>query len=111
MWLKIIKWLVIPLLLIAAGFAITVYVVNNPTDSMVARALTYDNVLKALREHIMLLLVSMCGAMVVGIVTGIMLSRPRFYYIGRGINIVNMGQTIPSLKHSGPFLHCIRPRF
>lgn len=98
MWLKIIKWLVIPLLLIAAGFAITIYVVNNPTDSMVARALTYDNVLKALREHIMLLLVSMCGAMVVGIVTGIMLSRPRFYYIGRGIeNIVNMGQTIPSL--------------
>lgn len=98
MWLKIIKWLVVPLLLIAAGFAITIYVVNNPTDSMVARALTYDNVLKALREHIMLLLVSMCGAMVVGIVTGIMLSRPRFYYIGRGIeNIVNMGQTIPSL--------------
>ncbi len=92
------RWLFVPLLLIAAGIVISVYTVNNPTDSLVARALTYDSILKSLREHLWLMLVSMIGAIVVGVLVGIMLSRPKLYYLGRGVeNVVNVGQTIPSL--------------
>lgn len=95
---KIWKWVIIPLLLIAIGVVIVIYTVNNPTDSLVARALTYSNVIKALREHLGLMLVSMVGAIVVGVLGGILLSRPNLYYIGRGVeNVVNVGQTIPSL--------------
>lgn len=92
------KWLILPLLLITVGAVIVYYTVNNPTDSMVARALTYDNVIKALRQHMTLMLVSMFGAIVTGVLIGIMLSRPKLYYVGRGVeNVVNVGQTIPSL--------------
>jgi osmoprotectant transport system permease protein len=95
---KFWRWLILPLLLIAAGFIITIYTVNNPTDSLVARALTYSNVFKALNQHLMLMFVSMVGAIIIGVLIGIMLSRPKLYYIGRGVeNIVNVGQTIPSL--------------
>jgi len=92
------RWLILPLLLITVGFVITIYTVNNPTDSLVARALTYSNVFEALNQHLMLMLVSMIGAIIIGVAIGIMLSRPKLYYIGRGVeNIVNVGQTIPSL--------------
>ncbi len=92
------RWIILPLLLVGAGVVIAVYTVNNPTDSLVARMLTYDNILTALREHLMLMLVSMIGAIIVGVLVGIMLSRPKLYYVGRGVeNVVNVGQTIPSL--------------
>ncbi len=92
------RWLFIPLLLIAVGVIISIYTVNNPTDSLVARALTYENILNRLQEHLWLMLVSMFGAITVGVLVGIMLSRPRLYYLGRGVeNVVNLGQTIPSL--------------
>ncbi|MDY6826003.1 MAG: ABC transporter permease [Bacillota bacterium] len=95
---KLWKWVIIPLLLIVIGVVIVVYAVNNPTDSLVARALTYSNIFKALREHLGLMLVSMFGAIIVGVLAGILLSRPKLYYIGRGVeNVVNVGQTIPSL--------------
>jgi osmoprotectant transport system permease protein len=95
---KLGKWVIIPLLLIVVGVVIVIYTTNNPTDSLVARSLTYSNVFKALREHMGLLLVSMFGAVVVGVLGGILLSRPKLYYLGRGVeNVVNIGQTIPSL--------------
>ncbi len=92
------KWLLVPLILIAIGVIIVIYTVNNPTDGLVARALTYDNIFTALREHLGLMVVSMFGAIIVGVLVGIMLSRPKLYYLGRGVeNVVNVGQTIPSL--------------
>ena len=92
------RWLILPLLLVGTGILIVIYTVNNPTDSLVARALTYNNVLKGLHEHLMLMVVSMFGAIFIGVLVGIMLSRPRLYYVGRGVeNVVNVGQTIPSL--------------
>ncbi|MDW7739500.1 MAG: ABC transporter permease [Bacillota bacterium] len=92
------RWVILPLILISIGVVIVVYTVNNPTDSLVARALTYNNVLKGLREHLQLMVVSMFGAIIFGILVGIMLSRPKLYYLGRGVeNVVNVGQTIPSL--------------
>ncbi len=92
------RWVILPLIFIAIGAVIVVYTVNNPTDSLVARALTYENVMKGLRQHLSLMIVSMIGAIVFGVLVGIMLSRPKLYYLGRGVeNIVNVGQTIPSL--------------
>ncbi len=92
------KLVLVPLFLVIVGVVIVIYTVNNPTDGLVARMLTYDNVIRALREHLMLMLVSMIGAITVGVLVGIMLSRPSLYYLGRGVeNVVNVGQTIPSL--------------
>ncbi len=95
---KLWKWLFVPLLMIAVGMAIVAYTVSNPTDSIVARMLTYDRVFRVLREHAALVFVSMIGATIVGVAGGIMLSRPKLYYVGRVVeNIVNVGQTVPSL--------------
>ncbi len=95
---KLWRWFLLPLLLLAVGVSIVVYTVNNPTDSLVARALTYENVLRGLREHLVLMVVSMAGAIIFGVLVGIMLSRPKLYYLGRGVeNVVNVGQTIPSI--------------
>lgn len=90
--------LIYPLLLVAIGSIIVIYTANNPTDSLVARMLNYSNIFKALREHFMLMLVSMIGAIIVGVLSGIVISRPKLYYLGRIIeNIVNIGQTVPPL--------------
>lgn len=92
------NYLLIPILLVGAGVGIVAYTVANPTDSLVARSLTYANVMLALQQHLGLMVVSMFGAIIVGILVGIMLSRPKLYYLGRGVeNVVNVGQTIPSL--------------
>ncbi len=91
-------YLLIPVLLILAGFGIATYGVLFPTDSLVARALTYANVMLALQQHMGLMVVSMFGAIIAGVLVGIMLSRPKLYYLGRGVeNVVNVGQTVPSL--------------
>lgn len=91
-------WVGIPLIMIGIAAAIVIYSVNNPTDSIVARMLTYERIFRVIREHMGLLLVSMIGATIVGVAGGIMLSRPGLYTIGRVVeNIVNIGQTIPSL--------------
>lgn len=90
--------LIVPLLLMAVGAFIIIYTSNNPTDSLVATMLTYSRVFKALREHFVLMIVSMFGAIIVGVLAGIMLSRPKLYYLGKIIeNIANIGQTVPPL--------------
>lgn len=74
------------------------YVINNPTDSMVERMLSSEQISRSLREHIVLVAVSMAGALAVGIPGGIFLSRPGFYRLGKILeNAVNVGQTVPSL--------------
>lgn len=85
------------LIFVLAGVLIW-YVMNNPTDSMVERMLAGEVIMRTLREHIVLVVVSMLGAMLVGIPGGILISRPRFYKIGKVLeNVVNVGQTVPSL--------------
>lgn len=95
---KLWKWLFIPLIMIGIAAAVVIYTVNNPTDSIVARMLTYERVFRVIREHMGLLLVSMIAATIVGVGGGIMISRPKLYRVGRVIeNVVNVGQTVPSL--------------
>ncbi|EEG76304.1 ABC transporter permease [Dethiobacter alkaliphilus] len=87
-----------PLLLIALGAILIIYVVNNPGGAIAARALTYPNVLRYLREHVVLVIAAMVLAVLVGIPVGIMLTRPKLRRIGKVIEtFVNIGQTVPSL--------------
>lgn len=96
--LRLIKFLIVPVILLGIGVGVVYYVVENPTDSMVARMLTYDFIITSLEKHLLMVFVSMLGAVAVGIPVGIMLSRPSFYYPGKVIeNVVNVGQTVPSL--------------
>lgn len=98
MLVRVLKFLIVPVVLVAMGIGVVYYVVENPTDSMVARMLTYDFVIESMEKHLIMVFVSMLAAMAVGIPVGIMLSRPSFYYAGKVIeNIVNVGQTVPSL--------------
>jgi osmoprotectant transport system permease protein len=98
MFPKLVKWAFIPLALIFIALLLTGYVLENPTDSLVARLITATNVIKALKEHLGLVFVSMLAATSTGIIFGIILSRPSFYYLGKVIeNVVNIGQTVPSL--------------
>ncbi len=91
-------WILVPAILLGLAIGVTVYVVNNPGGTMAARMLTYPSIFRYLREHILMVLVSCLLAIVAGVPIGIMLTRPRFRTIGRVVeNIVNVGQTIPSL--------------
>lgn len=95
---KWMGWIFVPLLIFALGVVIVFYVVSNPGDSLEARMLTYPLVLRALREHMLMVIVSMALSMAVGVPAGIMLTRPQFRTIGKvAENIVNIGQTVPSL--------------
>ncbi len=93
-----IKLLAVTVAIFVTGLVMVYYVMENPTDSMVERMLSRENIWRAFREHLVIVGVSMAGALAVGIPGGILLSRPRFYYIGKVFeNIVNIGQTVPSL--------------
>jgi osmoprotectant transport system permease protein len=88
----------IPLILLVLTAGIIVYVVNNPGGAMAARALSYSNILRYFREHILLVLTALGLAIAVGIPAGIMLTRPSMRVVGRVMeNFVNIGQTVPSL--------------
>ncbi len=93
-----IKLVVVTAVVFITGAVMVYYVMENPTDSMVERMLSGENIWRAFREHLVIVGVSMAGALAVGIPGGILLSRPQFYYIGKIFeNIVNVGQTVPSL--------------
>ena len=93
-----IKLVVVTAVVFVIGAVLVYYVMENPTDSMVERMLSGENIWRAFREHLVIVGVSMAGALAVGIPGGILLSRPQFYYIGKIFeNIVNVGQTVPSL--------------
>jgi len=92
------RWLGVPLILILISAAFVIYVVNNPGGAMAARSLTYQNILRYLREHVHLVFVALGLATAVGVPAGILLTRPKLRRIGKVVeNIVNVGQTIPSL--------------
>lgn len=98
MFRNLVKWIIIPLGLVFIALLLVAYVLENPTDSLVARVVTQDNIIKALRQHLGLVFVSMLAAIVTGVLSGILLSRPRLFYLGKIIeNAVNVGQTVPSL--------------
>ncbi|MCR4418752.1 MAG: ABC transporter permease [Clostridia bacterium] len=80
------------------GVAITVYFVENPGGAMAARVLTYGHISTLVCQHVGMVVLSSLLAIAVAIPLGIMCSRPRLRVLGVvAENLVNLGQTIPSI--------------
>ncbi len=85
-------------LLGSIGVLMTVWVVENPQDSVVARLVTYDKVWGLLLQHFYLVGASALLAVVTSVPLGIALTRPRLKsWAPRVLALVNVCQTVPSL--------------
>lgn len=74
------------------------YNIANPAGTTEARMLYPEAVLRMTREHLLLVGVSLAAAIAVGLLCGILITRPKFKRIAPLVdNIVNIGQTVPSL--------------
>ncbi len=87
-----------PIILVILGIATAVYFVNNPGGTMAARLLNYDEIIRTCREHIILVIISIIGAILFSVPMGIIVTRPRFKSIAPIVdNLTNIAQTVPSL--------------
>jgi len=87
-----------PIFLIMLGVITTVYFVNNPGGSMAARLLNYDEILRALRQHILLVIFAMISAILFSVPIGIIITRSKFQSIVPIIDkITNISHKVPSL--------------
>jgi len=92
------KDIFIILFIISLGLGLSYYVVNYPQDRIVERFISYERILRAVREHIYIVVVSSLLSIFTAVPLGLLLTRPRFKKFGdRILGIVNIGQTIPSL--------------
>lgn len=86
------------LLLGSLGALLTVWVVENPQDSLVARLVTYSKVWSLLAQHFYLVGVSALLAIVTAVPLGVALTRHRLKsWAPRVLALVNVCQTVPSL--------------
>ncbi|WP_291636793.1 ABC transporter permease [Clostridium sp.] len=93
-----IKNVVLILGLIAMGIILSIYVVENPQDSLVSRLVSYNKISVLLKQHLYIVGVSSGLAIVTAVPVGILLTRNKFRkWTSRVVSIVNVGQTIPSL--------------
>lgn len=87
-----------PIILVILGIATAVYFVNNPGGTMAARLLNYDEIIRTCREHIILVIISIFGAILFSVPMGIIVTRPKFKVIAPIVdNLTNIAQTVPSL--------------
>jgi len=92
--LQVVKTLV----LIGAGVLLSIHVVENPQDSMVARLVTYAKLHALLLQHLQIVGLSCILAIATAIPAGILLTRPKLKkWAPRVLGIVNIGQSVPSL--------------
>lgn len=90
--------ILIPILLLAVGIGFTCYVVEFPQDKIVERFMSYEKIIKLLWQHIYIVLVSIGLAIVSAVPLGVFLTRTKYRSIApKVVDIVNIGQTIPSL--------------
>ncbi|MCL2853017.1 MAG: ABC transporter permease [Defluviitaleaceae bacterium] len=81
--------------ILAVGYAL--YVLNNPTDAMVAGFVTPDRIISSLITHLYLVGVSMALAILAAFPLGILLTRAGFRkFAPLVVGTVNIGQTVPS---------------
>ncbi|MFT5876070.1 MAG: osmoprotectant transport system permease protein [Clostridium sp.] len=93
-----VKNIVLILVLIAIGIILSIYVVENPQDSLVSRIVSYNKISVLLKQHLYIVGVSSGLAIVTAVPIGILLTRNKFRkWTSRVVSIVNVGQTIPSL--------------
>ncbi len=83
---------------VVLGFWLSIWVVENPQDILVARLVTYDKVGALLVQHTWLVVLSSLLAVVTAVPLGVALTRPRLRsWAPRVLALVNVGQTVPSL--------------
>jgi osmoprotectant transport system permease protein len=93
-----VKNIVLILVLIAMGVILSIYVVENPQDSLVSRIVSYSKISALLKQHLYIVGVSSGLAIVTAVPIGILLTRNKFRkWTSKVVSIVNVGQTIPSL--------------
>ena len=91
-----------PFLVIAAMILVSAYFVKNPGGEMGANIITSDNILKAFRQHLSLVLAATIISIFTAVPLGVFITRKKFKKAGTIIiNIVNIGQTIPSIAVIG----------
>lgn len=92
--LKKVYGVIIALLLIAVGVGLQ----RTGTISLFSDPYAYPELIRLLWQHLYLVWISMSIATVIGLIVGIVLTRPRFRsYTGVVMYVVSLGQTIPSL--------------
>lgn len=93
-----IKKVFLILTLMAVGILLSIYVVEDPQDSLVARLVSYDKIFTLLKQHLYIVGISSGLAILTAVPTGIVLTRPKFKkFASKVVSVVNVGQTIPSL--------------
>jgi osmoprotectant transport system permease protein len=82
----------------AIGLLLSVYVVEYPKDSLVARLVSYPRILTLAGQHLAIVAIS-CGlAILTAVPAGILLTRPSLKrWAPRVVSLVAIGQTVPSL--------------
>ncbi len=90
--------ILIPILLLAIGIGFSCYVVEFPQDKIVERFMSYEKIMRLLWQHIYIVSVSSGLAIATSVPLGIFLTRTKYKRIApKIVDIVNIGQTIPSL--------------
>lgn len=103
--LGLLRRAALPLLVVVVCAVIAVYFVNHPGGAMGSRILQYPAILKKLRQHVLLVLVSAALAIAVAVPAGILITRPRFRRLSSLIvNTANVGQAVPSIAVLGLFM-------
>ncbi len=96
------------LLLLALFVGYPWYGINNPADRTVGRMLTTDNIILYAQQHLTLWGVSLLFAIFVGVSIGILITRPYFRFAAPVVvNLVNIGQTVPSIAVLAIFMGII----
>lgn len=98
MLLKKYSKITVPLFLVLLGAITIVYFVNNPGGKMASHILQYKEIMRMLRQHILMVLISSTFAILFSVSMGIIITRPRLKSFVPFVNsTVNIAQTIPSL--------------
>ena len=93
-----IKNIAIIFVLIAIGVILSIYVVENPQDTLVSRLVSYNKITALLKQHLYIVGMSSGLAILTAVPVGILLTRQKFKkWTSKVVSIVNVGQTIPSL--------------
>lgn len=89
---------ILPFLTVLLGAVFIYYAVQFPEDNMVADYLSYSKIYKLLMQHIYIVIISGIAAIATAVPLGIITTRQVFKrYSNLIVNIVNIGQTVPSL--------------
>ncbi|MGK0467822.1 ABC transporter permease [Clostridium sp.] len=93
-----IKNIAIIFVLIAIGVILSIYVVENPQDTLVSRLVSYNKITALLKQHLYIVGISSGLAILTAVPIGLLLTRQKFKkWTSKVVSIVNVGQTIPSL--------------